>query len=242
MAIVITPYNILTEENGGVPPTTGGTWSYVGSGSTGAPPLPPAAPGAYDGTLDFTGVTNADPGTYIYRYTVTSGGCSATADVDVSNYTNLLVYNDTCATPRTLVFPYNGGTSTLSNQLLGEACPGQKHPTYSAVANPAAWGALSFAGDLWYEVNYESSYPTTQPIVMSITVDGSAYGNEGIVEPFLAVYSACTPTLVKADVPVSNSQTIDLVFHNIFTTDFNYYIRVACQDGNQGKFDIKVTV
>lgn len=241
MAIVIVPYDILTENNGGVPPTTGGTWTYVGSGSTGAAPLPPAAPGTYGGSLDFTGVTNADPGTYIYRYTVTSGGCSGYADLDVSNYTQLIVSNNTCATAREILFPYSGGDATLTNQLLGEECPGQAMPTYSAIANPTAWGSLSFSGDLWYELNYDSTYPVTQPIQMTISVDGAPYGADGITEPFLAIYSACTPTLVTSDVPIANSQYADISVSGVFTSSFTYYIRVACQAGNEGKFDITVT-
>jgi len=243
MAIIITPYDILTDNNAGVAPTTGGTWSYVGTGSTGAAPLPPNPPGLYDGTLDFTGVTNAPAGTYIYRYTVTSGGCSAYADLDVSNFDHIIVKNDVCASAREIVFPYNGGTATLPNQLLGEACPGQIHPTYSATATPTEWGSATFVGDLWYELNYDATYlPATDiPIVMSITADGIPYGSEGIVEPYLAVYSSCTPGLVEADVPISGSQSIDIIISDVFTSNFTYYIRVACVDGNQGKFNISVT-
>ena len=45
--------------------TTSGTWTYVGTGSTGAAPLPPDPPTLYDYSIDFAGV---GPGSYPYQY------------------------------------------------------------------------------------------------------------------------------------------------------------------------------
>ncbi len=55
--------------------TTGGSWSFI-SGPSGAP----SPPVDYNDDVDFS---SADDGTYVYRYTVTSGACVTMSEVRV---------------------------------------------------------------------------------------------------------------------------------------------------------------
>lgn len=235
MALVITPYTELDNNMQGTP-TTGGTWMYVGSGSTGAAPLPPNPPATYNGTLDFTGV---DPGTYPYQYTVAPGTCkaghSAILTIEKKNYT--AVSNDTCATALNISFPATGSTNSRIEETNNQTCPGQAYPTDSGVAIPAQWGSGPFRGDMWYKVSYTAS--ATPPISMTIEIDGTPY-TDGITQPLIAVYDACGGTLVDAASTANNK--VSLMFDSIFGASFTYYIRVACHIGNEGKFDVNISV
>lgn len=241
----ITPYDILNANNPDpdVDITTGGTWTYTGTGSTGAAPLPPNAPGAYNGTLAFT--SSVANGTYEYTYTVTSGGCSHAIPLEIvfSDYT--LVPNDDCSTAKNTAFPYGGGCSEWIGERLAGECPGQDDPTYDGtIATPTGWGAATYDADLWYKFSYD---PTNNPggiapNAMAISVDGSAYGTEGIRNPVIALYSACAAGSIEdTAVAVGNSQLVTLVVGDVFASSFTYYVRVSAPDGFEGKFDISVT-
>ncbi len=239
MPLVITPYNELDNNMQGTP-TIGGTWSYVGTGSTGAPPLPPNPPATYNGTLDFAGVT---PGSYEYQYTVAPGLCKAghSAILTINKYNYSPVANDTCSSAYNIAFPYSGGTNSRKEETNNQTCPGQAYPTDSGVSIPTQWGSGPFQGDMWYKVNYVSTIPTSTPLSMTIEIDGTPY-TDHITQPLLAVYSNCSaiPTLV--DAASTSNNKVSLTFDSIFASNFTYYIRVACITGNEGKFDVNIIV
>jgi hypothetical protein len=233
-----TPFNDITPADGNTPSTTG-TWTYTGEGSTGAAPLPPAAPGAYDSSISFTGV---DPGTYPYTYTVTGCDSDSESTVVYTIYEYASVKNDDCAGARNLVFPYQGGVSKLTEQSLSGSCPGSADPTYSVTVTPTAWGGGTFESDVWFKLSFDVDYPVPPIIVMNIQVDGSPYGTGGVVEPYIAVYTNCSGNLLDAEVPGPGSQEVNVVIDGVFNADFTYYIRVASHAGDEGMFDINVTV
>lgn len=229
---VIVPFNLIEGS-----PSTGGTWST--SETTGAAPLPPAAPGAFGGTLNFTGVA---AGSYVYTYTVTNGTCVTSSDVTIAVGKATPVRNDNCNSGRNVVFPYTGGTSILYGQSLAKECPGIDAPTLSVVAIPTAWTGLDIQRDLWFVVMFDSTYPPNPIIAASFTVDGNAYGDEGIVEPLLAVYHNCSGTLIDVEVPQGNAKEVNLTLTNLFNISRNFYVRVSCKEGNEGRFDLTVAV
>lgn len=238
MAVLVNGYEKLTEQNGGIAPTAGGTWSTTET--TGAAPLPPAAPALYDDDMDFDGVA---VGSYTYLYTVSSAGCDddeSTLTVTISKA--MPVKNDECSGARVMVFPYNGGTSILYDQTLAAECPGTTAPTLSITALPTVWTGIDVGVDIWYKVTFDETYPIVPIIATSFTVDGSPYGSEGIVEPLLAIYSDCAGTLIEADVPQGGAQEINITLTDIFSTAQTFYLRVSCPDGYEGKFDVTLTV
>lgn len=221
--------------------TATSVWSYVGPGSTGAAPLPPNPPAAYndDVTVDPT-VAN---GTYTYRYTVILGAKTSTADLDLVVADQLEPSNDNCADAINLAFPYTGGGSaTVDNQTLGEDCPGQLSPTNSGVAIPSKWGSATYSKDLWYKFYWDASYPAPLPSTVTVTVDGKPYGPDGVNQPVIAVYDSCGGTLVDAEVGIYSKKQADIILSGMFTSSFTYYIRVSAAEGNEGKFDISLTV
>lgn len=238
----ITPYDILAANSPAeTPPTTGGTWTYTGTGSTGVPPFPPAAPGTYNGTLAFAGVAN---GTYEYTYTVTSGSCTDTSTVTITVSDFTPVANNLCANARNMAFPYSGGCSEFTEQNLSYECPGQNEPTLDPISVPTAWGSATYDSDLWYMFTFNPANAPggIVPNAMAITVDGSPYGIEGVVNPVIAIYSTCSAgSLVAADVAPGNTQTVSTVVTGVFSSTFTYYIRVSSPNTQEGKFTISIT-
>jgi hypothetical protein len=218
-------------------PTTGGTWTYTGNGSA---PVPP--PNPYDLNSNFTGVAD---GEYEYTYTATNGTCTHATTLLVVKNTQVSPSNDDCAAAKGIFFPYGGGINSRTEETNVESCPGVSSPTDSGIPIPTQWGSGTFVGDLWYRVTYNpnNNPPGQQPIAMNISVDGLIYGNSGIVEPLIAVYEDCAGILVQAETPPpSGNQVVNTVIDGVFANPFTYYIRVACLEGNQGMFDVEITV
>lgn len=222
------------------PPTTGGTWSYVGTGSTGSAPLPPAPPGTYNGTIDFAGVAN---GSWPYKYEVTSGSCTHTSIATVTVGDHVPVVHDDCATAKVMAFPYNNSCYELFGETLVGSCPGPADPDFdSSITAPTAWGSGAFDADVWYQFTYNpaSNPGGVAPINMAVSVKGSPYGSNGVTNPAIAIYSSCSSaSLVHAD--ISPNQDITIILSGIFASSFTYYVRVSAPDGSEGKFDIALT-
>jgi hypothetical protein len=223
------------------PPTISGTWTYTGSGSTGAAPLPPSPPGSYNSDIDFAGVAN---GVYEYTYTVTNGSCSNDTTVTVTVGDHIPVINDTCATAKVMGFPYGGGCSELTNQTLVAECPGPAEPTFDgSIAAPSQWGSATFDSDLWYQFSYDPANNPggASPNNMVITVSGTAYGASGITNPAIALYTSCSAGSLQT-AEIGNGQEHSILESGIFNTSFTYYIRVSAPDGSEGKFDISISI
>lgn len=225
------PYNDINSS------TPGGTWTSSDDPNAPLFPLPPVD---YDDPIDFTG---SKAGTVTYTYTVTNGDCTDSKSIQYTVRAFTPIPNNTCATATVLAFPYGGGTGGVDNQNLSCSCPGNLKPTMSVTPVPAGWGTSSlYKADLWYRFQYTSTYfPTGQPSSMTISVDGTPYGTQGIKEPVIAVYSNCD-TFFRSAVGEANLQQADLIITDVFTSDFTYYIRVSAREGDEGKFNISITV
>ena len=161
---------------------SGGTWTFI-SGPAGNP----AAPGTWNGTLDFTAVVNE--GTYIYRYAVTSGSCTVTADLSIEFYQTIPMINDTCATAVTI--PLGIVKDEFEAQFEGGDMRGECpyiDATDSGMDHPTSW-VSSTAVDLWYAIAIPASSTGWE---IDVTVDSTAYGVDGIFQPAIAVYDGCT--------------------------------------------------
>jgi hypothetical protein len=240
-----TTYNFYDLVSQNYPANTTGTWSYVGVGSTGLPPLPPDPPSNYDDDVTFEdGVAE---GTYVYQYSADGSQpeCTHNTLLTFVKEEQVVPINDDCAGAKGIFFPYGGGVNSRTQETNVESCPGIAAPADSGIAIPAPWGSGTFVGDLWYRVTYNpnNNPPGQQPIAMNISVDGTAYGASGIIQPLIAVYEDCAGTLVQAEPsPPPNNQVVNTVIDSVFASSFTYYIRVACLEGNQGMFDVEITV
>lgn len=229
---VVTPFELIGTA------TEGGTWDT--DETTGVAPLPPDAPALFDDSMDFDGVT---PGTYVYRYTVSEAGCDdAVTTVTFNISKGIPVKNDDCVDARSIVFPYNGGTSILHDQTIASSCPGTLAPTMSGTAVPSAWTGLDLGVDVWFKVTFDETYPLVPIIACSFTIDGTPYGAGGIMEPVLAIYDDCAGSLLEADVPGGGSQDIDIMIPDVYSSAITFYLRVSCPEGYEGKFDVILSV
>lgn len=238
MSAIRTPYNDIGAG------TIGGTWTT--SLTTGPAPLPPAAPGVYNGTLDFTGVAANTDLPYTYEVTTTVGAYTATSTKTITYNlsAHLPVVNDTCATATNMAFPYGGGCYTVVGATILEECPGVDQATFDgSIAAPSQWGTATFDADVWYKFSYNpANNPGGQaPVNMAITVDGTPYPpGEAIENPALAIYSSCSAVSL-IDANISNTGVNTILISDVFGAPFTYYIRVSARDGEEGKFDLSIT-
>lgn len=210
----VTPYNDLNGTK-----TISGTWTKISGPG-------PAAPGVYNGTLNFTGTTD---GTSIYEYSVTSGGCTHTSQITYESITPDPRVNDDCAGAVNL-------TASITRLYNDERCPGMIAPTDSGVAAPAAWG--STAPDIWYKYTVPTS---STDVDLEILVDGSGY-SDGIYQPRLAVYSGTCGALSEEDALIGADYTaLANVTVNAVSTPEVLYIRIASTTANAGQFDLVIT-
>lgn len=230
----VTPFTQLETLNNTTLSTTG-TWTYVGtSGSN------PAAPGTYNGTLDFSSATPGLP--YAYRYTVTNGSCTDTADITFTILEQIIVQNTICSKATILpgVATDTSNTDyTFFEQSNKDSCPGIAAPTFSAIAIPANWqsaSALDYAGDLWFRIDVNTTVGGS--IIMS--VDSQSYGANSMRFPNLAIYSDCAGTLSES-FSVTNAYYLTTGIASVSSsTNASFYIRVASLLGNEGKFNLNV--
>lgn len=186
MATTITLYNQLTGAD------INGTWSYVGTTT----PHPPA-PNTYNGTIDFAGYA---AGLYTYRYTKTTSGVTATADVAITwRGSSPVRTNDTCTTafeiPGTLVKPFTIVVQDDNRAL----CPDLKAPSIPSPTDyPAQWNQGTYSGDLWYKL----SLPVrTVSYVLEVSVSSANYSDAIAAKGIgLQVYTNSTSTSCNNDV------------------------------------------
>lgn len=227
MPSTIVLYNFLGEAD------TTGTWSQISipSGASG-----PAAPGTYNGTINFSG---EPAGQYVYRYT---SGVS-TADVTVNWNPLSSRQNDTCAGAQGYGVPGSVPFTVTNNEYLtnAEDCSRSlSAPTDSGDTKPALWGAGPFGGeDIWF-LTYTPAQASAY--VISVTVDGSVYGDEGLVNPCIELYTGSTTdtcstktTAAYLASPPGVEQTQD-VSVTVGPTAGLLWIRVASYTA--GKFDL----
>ena len=220
---------------------TTGTWSNLGTASPS-----PTAPVLYDDDITFTQGTHA-AGTHTYRYTVTSGSATDTADVAVTFATYSPPSNNECAGATVISFSGRGGNSTLSDQNLEATCPGFAAATLSATPTPSSWGLFSYTSDVWYAFTATPYYDTISmtyidyPILVNI--NGANYGvDEGMFASAVAIYDGTCGALVErsANVADVNAQNISAQVTMSGSTSKNYFIRVSSITGYEGKYSVNV--
>lgn len=226
---IVTPYNII-DTNSPSTPTTGGTWTR--KSATG-----PAAPGVYNGTLDFSAFASSEA-VYCYEYSVTSGGTTDTASVNFIMNPAEIVTNETCATATALNLALaTGSTAVLNNVEMEANCPGSVGATDSGVANPASWSISASSVDMWYSVTIPAS---ATEYTFGITVSSTNFTDaDALKYPKIALYSDCTPAIISST-NATNERTATL-FRSETTTPVSattFYIRVGAESGEEGKFNI----
>ena len=233
-SVNITPFNVLTAPEN-VYINAGGTWTLTSS-----PGTSPAAPGSYNGSMTFTAGTHT-VGDHVYTYSVTVYGTTATAELTISFQPYIAAVNTACASASSISFAGRNSSVTHTGYTNEVVCPGQGPLAGSGVAVPTQWGSGTFNSDLWFSfiapgdlVNY--------PI--NITVSGSAYSQEtGIYSPAVAIYSGTCGALVLENASITSvtnqSVTTSVVVNSL--TPVTYWIRVDCQNGYEGSYDITLS-
>lgn len=230
----ITPYNYLTAPEN-VYINIGGTWTLTSS-----PGVSPAAPGTYNGSMTFTAGTHT-VGDHVYTYSVTVYGVTATAELTISFQPYVAAINTSCAAASSLSLSGRNTSITHSGFTNRVTCPGQGPIPGSGVAVPTQWGAGTFNSDLWYSFiapGDAANYPIT------ITASGSAYTQaDGIYSPAIAVYSGTCAglTLVSANIASVTNQSISTSIVVNSATPVTYYVRIDCQNGYEGSYDITLS-
>lgn len=222
MPTTIVPYNLLTGAN------TGGTWSYVGTVSPN-----PAAPGTYNGSIDFAGYA---AGTYTYRYTVTSGALSDTADVDILwNGVSVAPVNNACAGATMISGLQTCPSNTVFLTTNAQNCEQLlQAPTDSGVTEPASW-IYTYGGDLWFKFIppvCSASYQVQVQIQSIDTAAGFAVqvlrGTCNALESVVDSNSSVNATSVGVEVFVPAIQAIQYFVRVVSVTPGAFSITLSC--------------
>lgn len=213
--------------------SSGGTWTQSGSNpdtvSLGSP-----------SSVSFSG---KPAGTYVFTYTVTSGGCTDAMTLTI--YLKTASTNDNCTTATVVAWPASapGSSTTVAGEIL-ECDTDYTLETVAGVdQNPGSWNT-SHSGDIWY------SFTTSAVVLGSVTINGSTYGSQGIRNPQVALYSGgCTIdtfTIVANASETNGGQSLTLNFPTLSATTA-YKIRVTSGEyqgsatGGIGKFNLTLT-
>lgn len=212
---------------------TGGTWVQISipSGATG-----PAAPGTYNGSIDFTGEPT---GAYIYEYTVGVATARVTVNWTVTpdrNYTSCAdaYYINSGQQP-----PFTYVVEDDSREICGSASISTDQET----PIPSKWAYGPYSGDLWY---FFIAQAKNTSYTINFTVDGTQYGSESIGGPAIEVFTHglsenCANKVQAAHAASYPGQSI--VTTNITipaTVGKVVSFRVTSPQGEEGKFDINI--
>lgn len=210
----VTPYNDLEGAK-----TTGGTWTKISGPG-------PAAPGSYNGTMNFTGTTDGES---VYEYEVTASTCTHTTQLTYNSITPDPRTNETCATAQVIF-------GSFESHYNDERCPGLAAPTNSGVAAPTGWSGTE--PDIWYRFYIPTTASNTD---YEVVIDGSPY-SDGIKQPMIAAYSGTCGGLIEEDSSTGsgNSATINFSVLGAATPEL-IYIRIASTVANAGQFDLIIT-
>lgn len=213
--------------------TEGGTWSFI-SGPAGAP----AAPSAFDEDVDFSA---ADDGVYVYRYQVTSGGCTSLSTVTVTVGTPNTSPNDECDDAINITAHFSlstttipSGTTTFSGaEIWTQGC--EKDIATESADSP--WASTP-TGDVWFSVPLPTLSPPTGYSVI-IGVNSSVYFN-GLQNPMLAAYTGDCGSLTLLS-QTSGTGSFASIAASVTAGSTMLYIRVGAKSTNEGLFDLTIT-
>lgn len=216
----------------------GGTWSFVSG-----PISYPAAPGTWDGALDFSGYSN---GQYIYQYEVECDGNTRTSQITIDYTEAQVVPNDICdkgaavAThPLNTVGQtdfINGYLSDVPLERANGTCVARYATLSSSPVHP--WTLSTPVADAWYYfLKPNGDY------VVNFTITSSSFGPDALEYPLLAVYSGSTcsgATLLESTVSaLQYTGTISVIIDS-GNTDAYLYLRVGVESGLGGFYNIQI--
>lgn len=225
-----------------------GTWLKVSG------PVLPAAPGLYDGAVDFTG---ADEGVHSFRYTVlgTEPDCFDTSIVNINITAAPPVFNDDCIDSLYLepaitlevdimtatnieygIFYINSNENTPDVQQCKE--------TVATVSDtPAHPWSMTPGGDIWFKM----ALPTSLigfPYNLNVTIDSSSV-SQPLQTIMLAIYSSttlnpvdCTGLTLEYQGIFNDTVSGFLVLDS--NADKSLYIRVGCLPNMYGHFTLHI--
>lgn len=213
--------------------TAGGTWSFI-SGPVGAP----AAPSAFDDDVDFS---TADDGVYVYRYQVTSGGCTSLSTVTVTVGTSNYAANDECDAAVNITSHFSLATATIpvgattlnGAEIWTQGC--EKDIATLSDDNP--WSSTP-TGDVWFMVPLPA-LSTPSNFSIGVSVNSSTYFN-GLEQPMLALYTGDCGSLTLLGRTEGTGSFVSWAV-NVNSGDTALYIRVGAKSTNEGLFDITLT-
>lgn len=171
--------------------TASGTWTRVSASG-------PAAPITYNASIDFVSTA---PGSYVYKYTVTSSGVTDESTVTVV-WQGLAPnrVNDTCTT----AFDIAGtNVSTKSFEITVEDdnlddCPNTKVPSIpNPLDYPTEWNQGTYSGDLWYRFIVPSR---SLPYTVTIELDSTGFNDDAASGLAMQVYTNTGNTTCASDV------------------------------------------
>lgn len=211
--------------------SSGGTWTQAGTNpdtvSLGSP-----------SSVSFSG---KPAGTYVFTYTVSSGGCTDAMTLTI--YLKTASTNDNCSNATVMSWPVSspGGSTSISSEILACDTDSTIESPASTLQNPSSWNS-TYGPDHWYKF-------TTSTIVQgSVTVDSTSFPT-GINNPQIAIMrSTATPCAVNDFVMVAqgaatNNERIKTVNFSGLTASTVYWIRISGggATSNTGKYVITLT-
>lgn len=217
--------------------STGGTWTYEGDVSPA--PTPPVT---YNGTADFSGVTEF--GDFPFKYEVTSGGVTTSNIYTVEWAEYDVRVNDDCSGAIFIPLPGSivSNFDTFIEDNLASSCPGGcASATDSGTTKPSEWGSGSFEGDIWYHTTLPSK---SSLYYYQVIVDGTSFGEEGIVNPLLELWSG-TPaddclSITSFAATKGGGKQAALTGSVPSSTPQQLRIRISANLGNAGKFKLTI--
>lgn len=237
MSTIVNLYNKLTEGNGGVAPTTGGTWSFVGTASS--YPTPPVT---YNGSIDFAGYDALED--YQYKYTVVLDTCTDEKIVTVIKYDSVeLPYNE-CAG----ALNFGTLTDTTSDRTLNglsniDDCS-RFSVSMSSVSIPSEWGAGTFDGDVWFKFTLNVTAAPTDFLFSLQPIGAIPIGNGNPLNCKIALYNGTCGAEVKLDAGHFSGSTVYNFTASAPTTWANdqYFVRISSSEGTSGEFNLLLNI
>ncbi len=229
--------------------STGGTWTKISG------PLLPAAPGTYNGDVDFD---SAEKGTHIYQYeteSTTITGCSDLSTVTVEVGEGFPMVNDECTGAIIITPPFGSGPTlptlsyAITDQWLGCEAGFSSIPTYCQL-DPATldaeylWVPTGVDCDSWYKLTLPGYMVSDYNL--TVTVSSAAYPVDGLQSPKLELFTSgiladCVDeldTICHSSAGIGNTVSCTVTISG--GTAYFLWIRVGAKNLEGGKFSITI--
>lgn len=170
------------------------------------------------GTPSSVSFSGKPAGTYLYTYTVSSGGCTDVMTLTI--YLKAASTNDTCGTAQAMTWP---ASNSLNGAILACDTNDTLQSPSGSIQEPITWNS-SHSGDVWY------TFTTNATVTGTIKVDGSSFGANGIRNPQIALYSGGCSTgsfaIISQGAETNGGQSKTIAFEGL-SASTAYKIRVT---------------